>query len=138
LRFRIPSDVSFYRNLIDFCIVGESLGYGSEQDEPTHVFGTRLLITSLRAPPGPGIEFLEYLTPRSGRSFPDNTQQNDLWSWSTTLIVKDLQVAVAELRRQNATFICAEEEDVSPLSESGAKGVLARDPEGHALLLRAE
>ena len=131
-------DVSFYRNLLGFRIVGESLNYGSEQEELTHVFGSRLLITSLRAPAGPGIEFLEYLTPRSGRSFPANTQQNDLWSWSTTLIVKDLPAAVAELRRQNATFISAEPEDVSPLGESGAKGALIRDPEGHALLLRSE
>jgi hypothetical protein len=97
-----------------------------------------VLITSLRAPAGPGIEFLEYLTPRSGRSFPANTQQNDLWSWSTTLIVKDLPAAVGELRRQNATFISAEPEDVSPLGENGANGVLIRDPEGHALLLRSE
>jgi MIP family channel proteins len=131
-------DVGFYRNLLGFRIVGESLNYGSEQEGLTHVFGSRLLITSLRAPAGPGIEFLEYLTPRSGRSFPANTQQNDLWSWSTTLIVKDLPAAVAELRRQNATFISAEPEDVSPLGESGAKGVLIRDPEGHALLLRSE
>jgi MIP family channel proteins len=131
-------DVSFYRNLLGFRIVGESLNYGSEQEELTHVFGCRLLITSLRAPAGPGIEFLEYLTPRNGRSFPANTQQNDLWSWSTTLIVKDLPAAVAELRRQNATFISAEPEDVSPLGESGTKGVLIRDPEGHALLLRSE
>jgi len=131
-------DVAFYRNLLGFRIVGESLNYGSEQEELTHVFGCRVLITSLRAPAGPGIEFLEYLTPRSGRSFPANTQQNDLWSWSTTLIAKDLPAAVAELRRQNATFISAEPEDVSPLTESGAKGVLIRDPEGHALLLRSE
>ena len=131
-------EVSFYRNLLGFRIVGESLNYGAEQEELTHVFGSRLLITSLRAPAGPGIELLEYLTPRSGRSFPANTQQNDLWSWSTTLIVKDLSAAIAELRKQNATFISAEPVDISPLGESGAKGVLIRDPEGHALLLRSE
>ena len=126
------------RTPLSFRIVGESLNYGSEQDELTHVFGSRLLIRSLRARAGPGIEFLEYLTPCSGRAFPANTQQNDLWSWSTTLIVKDLQAAVAELRRQNVTFISAEAEDASPLGESGAQGVLIRDPDGHALLLRLE
>ncbi len=131
-------EVSFYRNLLGLRIVGESLNYGSEQEQLTHVFGSRLLITSLRAPAGPGIEFLEYVTPRSGRSFPANTQQNDLWSWSTTLIVKDLSAAIAELRRQNATFISSEPVDISPLGESGAKGVLVRDPEGHALLLQSE
>jgi hypothetical protein len=58
--------------------------------------------------------------------------------WSTTLIVRDLHAAVTELRRQNATFISVEQEDVTPLGESGAKGVLIRDPDGHALLLRSE
>ena len=131
-------DLSFYRDLLGFRIVGESLNYGPEQEELTHVFGCRLLITSLRTRRGPGIEFLEYLAPRSGRSYPASTQQNDLWSCSTTLIVKDLPAAVAELRKQNATFISAEPVDISPLGESGAKGVLIRDPECHALLLRSE
>lgn len=130
-------EVSFYHDL-GFRIAGESLNYGPEQEKLSHVFGCRVRITSLRAPAGPGIELLEYLTPRSGRSFPANTQENDLWSWSTTLIVKDLSAAIAELRTQNATFISAESVDINPLGESGAKGVLIRDPAGHALLVRSK
>ena len=34
----------------------------------------------LRAPVGPGIEFLQYLTPKEGRPLPTDTSVEDLWS----------------------------------------------------------
>jgi len=52
------------------------------------------------------------------------------YRWLVPLIVKDLQAAVGELRKQKATFISAEPVDIIPLGESGPKGVLIRDPEG--------
>jgi hypothetical protein len=54
------------------------------------------------------------------------------------MIFKFLSAAIAELRTQNATFISAESVDINPLGESGAKGVLIRDPAGHALLVRSK
>jgi catechol 2,3-dioxygenase-like lactoylglutathione lyase family enzyme len=41
--------------------------FGDEYEHLTDVFGAHLRITGMRAGSGPGIEFLEYLTPRDGR-----------------------------------------------------------------------
>ena len=58
-------------------VAGTSENYGTEQEHLNNVFGAHLAITALRAPNGPGIEFLEYLAPRSGRPMPADTQAND-------------------------------------------------------------
>jgi hypothetical protein len=47
-------------------LAGESFNYGTEQEHLNNVFGAMLHITSMRVPSGPGIEFLEYLTPGDG------------------------------------------------------------------------
>ena len=66
-------------------VAGESENYGIEQEHLNNVFGARLRITALRAPPGPGIELLEYLAPRDGRPTPADLRANDLAHWQTTL-----------------------------------------------------
>src|SRR2546425_1186046 len=87
-----------YRDLLGLRIAGESENYGTEQEHLNNVFGARLRITSLRAPAGPGIEFLEYLAPSDGRPAPCDTQANDLASWQTRLVVKDVSAEEAPLR----------------------------------------
>jgi hypothetical protein len=53
------------------------------------VFGARLRITALRAERGPGIEFLEYLTPPGGRALPADSRVNDLLAWRTVVRADD-------------------------------------------------
>ena len=60
-----------------------SENYGTEQEHLNNVFGARLRITALRAAPGPGIEFLEYLAPSDGRPRPPDLRSNDLVAWQT-------------------------------------------------------
>ena len=43
-----------------------------------------------RAAKGPGLEFLEYLTPRDGRPMPSDVRANDLMHWQTTLVTHDI------------------------------------------------
>ncbi len=75
------TDVSlaWYRDMLGMTVVGESENYGTEQEHLNNVFCARLRITSLRAAHGPGIELLEYLTPRDGRPMPQDSHANDLW-----------------------------------------------------------
>ena len=73
----------FYRDVLGLDVAGESENYGIEQERLNNVFGARLRITGLRAPHGPGIELLEYLTPTDGRPLPHHTQTNDLVHWQT-------------------------------------------------------
>lgn len=67
--------IKFYQSL-GFKVVGESENYGIEQEHLNNVFGAHLKITALRAKKGIGIEFLEYLTPTTGRTA-QNTCTND-------------------------------------------------------------
>jgi catechol 2,3-dioxygenase-like lactoylglutathione lyase family enzyme len=64
------TSLRFYRDVLGMRVAGESENYGPEQERLNNVFGARLRITALRAEAGPGIEFLEYLTPHGGRPRP--------------------------------------------------------------------
>lgn len=78
------TSLKFYRNLLGLKLARESLNYGTEQEHLNNVQGARLQISGLKSPSGPGIEFLEYLEPRDGRSLPDDAQPNDPLHWQTT------------------------------------------------------
>src|ERR1051325_5740725 len=73
--------LKLYRDVLGMKIAGESENYGTEQEHLNNVFGSRVRITGLRAGSGVGVEFLEYLAPRGGRSTPTDTRSNDLWHW---------------------------------------------------------
>src|SRR5713226_647560 len=82
--------LAFYRDLLGLRVAGESENYGVEQEHLNQVFGARLHIIGLRAEHGPGIEFLEYITPPGGRNLPPDAKSNDLVFWDTHLAVNDL------------------------------------------------
>jgi len=127
----------FYRDVLGFRVVGESLNYGVEQDHLNHVFGSKVRITSLRSASGPGIEFLEYVAPRDGRQRPIDAKANDLWSSETTIIAKDFSNALAALSAGKVEFVSAEPQETAPLGEKGARGLLLRDPDGHLVLFES-
>src|SRR5947208_7324621 len=77
------ASVKFYRDLLGLKQVGESENYGVEQEHLNNVFGARLRITALRAPSGPGVEFLEYIAPRDGRPYPTDAKASDIFQWQT-------------------------------------------------------
>jgi catechol 2,3-dioxygenase-like lactoylglutathione lyase family enzyme len=103
------ASLRFYRDTLGLRVAGTSENYGTEQEHLNNVFGAHLAITALRAPRGPGIEFLEYLAPRTGRPIPADTLPNDDWYWQINLRTKGV-----------------------------AHDVLMRDPDGHASLLTSE
>jgi len=55
-------------NLLGLKLAGESMNHGTEQEHLNNVAGARLRISGLRAESGPGIEFLDYLTPKTGEA----------------------------------------------------------------------
>jgi catechol 2,3-dioxygenase-like lactoylglutathione lyase family enzyme len=126
--------LAFYRDLLGMRVAGESENYGTEQEHLNNVFGARLRITSLRAAQGPGIEFLEYLTPRDGRPFPPDVRANDLLHWEAVLKSADIAAATKALRSRAAFVSPGEVED--PAGRLGyTRAVLVRDPDGHAIKL---
>src|ERR1700757_1439209 len=88
------TSLKFYRDVLGLRVVGESENYGIEQEHLNNVFGARLRITSLRAPTGPGIELLEYLSPRDGRPYPVDEHANDLIHRQTELYTEDEEAAI--------------------------------------------
>ncbi len=75
------------------------MNFGTEQEHLNNVANARLHISGLRALTGPGLEFLEYLTPRDGRPTPKDSGANDIWHWQTTLATAN---ALRSLRGNSA------------------------------------
>ena len=118
--------LAFYRDVLGMKIVGGAENYGPEQEHLNQVFGARLRITALRAERGPGIEFLEYITPPGGRPLPDDAKANGLIFWRTHLVTDGFSFLSDGKGGMRAR----------PVSTSGASGsFIVRDPDGHALQL---
>jgi len=129
------ASLKFYRDCLGFNIAGESENYGTEQEHLNNVFGARLRITSLRAAAGPGIEFLEYLTPRDGRPLPADERANDLMHWQTRLIISDVAGAAQQVRTGAFAFVSPGAIALPKASLGFTKGLLVRDPDGHVMQL---
>jgi hypothetical protein len=114
-------------------VAGESENYGAEQEHLNQVFGARLRITALRSDRGPGIEFLEYITPPGGRPALSDSQANDLIFWQTDLNVDHLDELAAKLRDTGARFVSKGVVSASGTPLESGKTVVVRDPDGHAL-----
>ena len=118
------ASLRFYRDTLGLRVVGTSENYGTEQEHLNNVFGAHLRITTLRAAEGPGVEFLEYLTPRTGRPIPADTQADDLWYWQV-----NMRVAAPETVVKTGTTLLHD----GALGWSA--GAITHDPDGHASLV---
>lgn len=132
------ASLKFYRDLLGLKIAGESENYGTEQEHLNNVFGARLRITSLRAASGPGIEFLEYLSPRTGRIFPTDTQANDLWHWQTKLTIRETLTTAQRVRAANTAFVSPSPVTLPEATLGFSHGFLVRDPDGHVMQFTAQ
>jgi catechol 2,3-dioxygenase-like lactoylglutathione lyase family enzyme len=127
------TSLKFYRDSLGMKVAGESENYGTEQEHLNNVFGARLRITAVKAASGPGIEFLEYLTPRDGRPYPLDARANDLIHWQTALIVDDADEAAKGLLERGYIFISPGAVPVPETKLGFKKGFLVRDPDGHVM-----
>jgi catechol 2,3-dioxygenase-like lactoylglutathione lyase family enzyme len=87
---------------------------------PNNVEHAHLRITTLESPEGPGIELLEYLAPRDGRTPARPIRANDLAFWRIRLQVR--AIAAAATGYGDAAL-------------RGAGTVGLRDPDGHSIEL---
>src|SRR5438034_8989377 len=94
------SSLKFYRDLLGLRKVGESENFGSEQEHLNQVFGAHLLITAMRPASGPGIEFLEYLTPRDGRPRPADVRANVSIHWQTLIQMDEVDLMAKESNQE--------------------------------------
>lgn len=129
------ASLGFYRDLLGLHVAGESENYGPEQERLNNVFDARLRITSLRAPSGPGIEFLEYLAPRDGRLYPADEKPNDLIHWQTRVVAMGLEEADAVIRKPRVSWISPGVVGLQGDQTAFRKSITVRDPDGHAVQL---
>jgi catechol 2,3-dioxygenase-like lactoylglutathione lyase family enzyme len=120
--------LAFYRDQLGLRVAGESENYGTEQEHLNGVFGARLRITALRAERGPGIELLEYLSPRGGRPMPRDVRANDLFHWQVVVSATDSSAVSRAATTTGGRAISL----VAPMRES-----FVRDRDGHALRVLA-
>lgn len=129
------ASLAFYRDVLGFRVAGESMNFGTEQEHLNNVQGARLHITGLRASRGPGIEFLEYLTPTDGRAYPADERPNDLVHWQTTVLVPDAAAAAAIVRRGKFRLLSPGPVELPDTTLGFKRGLLVRDPDGHVIQL---
>ena len=130
------TSLSFYRDLMGMHVVGKSENYGTEQEHLNNVFGARVLITSLRAEYGPGVELLEYLAPRDGRPFPADERANDIVHRETIVETHNINAAVNKFIAANIMFVSSGVVAESDGQLGFQKAFQVRDPDGHAILVK--
>jgi catechol 2,3-dioxygenase-like lactoylglutathione lyase family enzyme len=122
--------LEFYRDALGMKVAGGAENYGVEQEHLNQVFGARLRITALRAERGPGIEFLEYITPPGGRPLPPDARANDLVFWQTRLIVPDVRTELKAVATAGGVSVSRK---ATAGSVDSNRAAIVRDPDGHAL-----
>jgi catechol 2,3-dioxygenase-like lactoylglutathione lyase family enzyme len=129
------ASLKFYRDLLGLRKAGESENFGTEQEHLNQVSGAHLHITGLRSDAGPGVEFLEYLTPRDGRTRPAGLHANDIVHWQTTIATSDLDLLAKKLQNAHVSFVSPGVLELPKDKIGFSKGALVSDPDGHDLLL---
>ncbi len=125
----------FYRDLLGFTVAGGTLNLGTEQEYLDSLPGARVLVTGLTSKRGPpGVEFLEYELPTAGRPFPTDSHPTDLWHWQTTMVVPDVETVASQVRGMGQV-ISAGVITLPDTSVGFTKGMIVRDPDGHAMRL---
>src|SRR5438477_12255105 len=99
------ASLKFYGDLLGLHKAGESENLGTEQEHLNQVFGAHLRITGMRANAGPGIEFLDYLSPRDGRPQPADVHANDIVHWQTIIATTELDALARRLRDAHVSFV---------------------------------
>lgn len=130
-----PRSAEFYTRLLGLGIAYESLNRGPTQERLDGTFNAVVQITGVRPgdDPGPGIEFLEYRVPPTGRPAPVDTQSDDLVHAHITLVVDDIDGMAKTLWDARVPFVSP---GVVDLNSGGfARAMMIRDPDGHALVL---
>jgi catechol 2,3-dioxygenase-like lactoylglutathione lyase family enzyme len=129
------ASLKFYRDLLGLRKAGESENFGTEQEHLNQVFGAHLQITGMRAASGPGIEFLEYLTPRDGRLRSADVHANDIVHWQTMIKTDGVDLMAKKLRDAHVHFVSPGVVSVPKDKIGFSKGAVVSDPDGHDVLL---
>jgi catechol 2,3-dioxygenase-like lactoylglutathione lyase family enzyme len=122
------NSLQYWVNTLSLEKKGESHNTGTEQAHLNFVKNAELQITGLAAVEGPGVEFLQYLKPGVGKSYPADTQCDDLWNWITKVNCDGIDALFTQLTSANVKIVSE-----AVVVINGKKNFIARDPDGHAV-----
>jgi catechol 2,3-dioxygenase-like lactoylglutathione lyase family enzyme len=127
--------LAFYRDLLGLEVGGGSLNAGPTQEHLDGAFGAVVRVTGLhpQSQDGPGIEFLQYLTPAGGRPTPVALCAADAAHMHSVLEVDDLESLVPVLETRKVSFVSPRVVTLSGMPFT--RGLMVKDPDGHAVLL---
>jgi catechol 2,3-dioxygenase-like lactoylglutathione lyase family enzyme len=129
------SSLHFYEDMLGISRKGESWNMGMEQAHLNFVEGASLHITGLRTAAGPGIEFLQYISPGPGKPYPSDTRSDDIWYWQTLLKTDDADNLYGQLKRSGYRFVSKGVVVLGSKEGRKIKAFIVRDPDNHALFI---
>jgi catechol 2,3-dioxygenase-like lactoylglutathione lyase family enzyme len=129
------SSLHFYQDMLGIPRKGDSWNMGMEQAHLNFVEGASLHITGLRATAGPGIEFLQYLSPGPGKPYPEDTRADDIWYWQTSLKTGNAAELYDQLKKAGCRFVSKGVVEINNREGKKIKTFVVRDPDGHAILI---
>ena len=127
------ASLAFYRDLLGMRVAYETTNRGPAQERLDGTFNAVVRITGLRpaSPTGPGVEFLDYRTPPTGRRPAADARADDLAHAHLALRVDDLARLLPALEGAGARL-------ASPGAvalRGGGCAAQVLDPDAHALVL---
>lgn len=130
---RTPASKTFYAGLLGLSQAYEVLNRGPRQDDLDATFDAMVRITGVRpaSADGPGVEFLDYRAPPTGRAMPADSRSNDLWHAHVVMAVDDLDRLIRTLDEAGVRFVSP---GIVPLPD-GHKAAAVLDPDGHPIVL---
>ncbi|MEP7164377.1 MAG: VOC family protein [Ferruginibacter sp.] len=129
------NSLKFYRDILGIERKGDSHNKGIEQEHLNNVEGASLHITGLRTMMGPGLEFLQYIFPGAGKTYPADTRADDIWQWQTTLITDNAEALYNKLQHSIYKIISKGLVELTGKDGKKLKAFIIRDEDGHAMLI---
>ena len=130
-----PRSTDFYTRLLGLGVAYKSLNRGPTQESLDGTFNAVIEITGIRPhnAPGPGIEFLDYRVPPTGRPTPVDGESNDIAHVHLNIVVDDIEGLAKTLWDARVPFVSPGIVGLNT-GEYG-RAMMVRDPDGHALML---
>jgi catechol 2,3-dioxygenase-like lactoylglutathione lyase family enzyme len=132
-----PRSTDFYARLLGLKQAYGIVNRGPTQEHLDGSFNAVVQITGFlpAGGDGPGVEFLDYRTPPTGRPAPVDTASNDIAHVHLQLAVDRLDDTAETLFAQRVPFVSPGVIAVDPRRYGFSKALMIRDPDGHAVML---
>ena len=123
----------FYGELLGVKYQGESFNKGIEQEHLNNVKDASLHISGNKAPEGMGVEFLEYLFPKNGRSYPIDERADDLIHYETIFASSEIDSLYKKLTDKKLSIISTGIISIPSTQYGYTRGFYLRDTDGHVI-----